>query len=98
MHKGARFLRKLEQVNAEKRLEFRFLGNVVGEFRDLEVNTDPAERGRFNERVREIETSFIGTFSIWPEIYCHTLTGPWWPGFPCWHPQIRNSGTWEPRA
>jgi hypothetical protein len=82
VHKGARFLRKLEQVDAEKRLEFHFLGNVVGECRDLGVNHGPYERGKFNDRVREIGPSFIGIFSVCPETYCHTLKEAWAAGVP----------------
>ncbi len=82
VHKGAEFLRKLKQLDAEKRLEFHFLGHVIGEFRDLGVNHGPYERGEFNSRVREIGPSFIGIFSIWPETYCHTLTEAWAAGVP----------------
>ena len=82
IHKGAEFLRRLKQVDAERRLEFHFLGNVIAKFRDLGVLHGPYEREEFNDRVREIRPSFIGIFSIWPETYCHTLTEAWAAGVP----------------
>ncbi|MBA3472887.1 MAG: glycosyltransferase [Rubrobacter sp.] len=81
-HKGAEFLRELQRIDAENRIEFHFLGNVVPRFQDLGVMHGPYERGEFNDRVREIGPSFIGIFSIWPETYCHTLTEAWATGVP----------------
>lgn len=81
VHKAARFLCKLEQVDAEKRLEFHLLRNVVGEFSDLGVNHGPYDRGKFKDRVREIGSS-TGIFLIWSETYCHTLTEAWAAGVP----------------
>jgi glycosyltransferase involved in cell wall biosynthesis len=82
VHKGAEFLRKLKQVDTEKRLELHFLGNVPDKFRDLGVVHGAYKREEFNSRVREIAPSFIGIFSIWPETYCHTLTEAWGAGVP----------------
>jgi glycosyltransferase involved in cell wall biosynthesis len=82
VHKGAEFLRKLKRADAEKRLELHFLGNVVKGFRGLGVMHGRYKREEFNSRVREIGPSFVGIFSIWPEIYCHTLTEAWAAGVP----------------
>jgi glycosyltransferase involved in cell wall biosynthesis len=82
VHKGARFIRGLKEVDEEGRIELHFLGNVEGSYRDLGVFHGVYERGEFNERVREISPSFIGIFSIWPETYCHTLTEAWAAGVP----------------
>jgi hypothetical protein len=96
VHKAARFLCKLEQVDAEKRLEF-LLMNVVREFSDLGVNHGPYDRGKFKDRVQEVRIS-TGIFLIWSETYCHTLTEAWAAGVPALPPKNWNSGTWAPRA
>jgi GT2 family glycosyltransferase/glycosyltransferase involved in cell wall biosynthesis len=82
VHKGAKFLRDLKQMDAEERLELHFLGNVADDYRDLGVVHGPYKREEFNGRVGEIGPSFIGIFSIWPETYCHTLTEAWAAGVP----------------
>lgn len=82
VHKGADFVRKLKREDPENRLEFHFLGKVTDEFKDLGVDHGTYAREEFNSRVREIEPSFMGIFSIWPETYCHTLTEAWAAGVP----------------
>jgi glycosyltransferase involved in cell wall biosynthesis len=82
VHKGARFLQGLKEADTEERLEFHFLGNVVEGFRNLGVMHGFYQREEFKDRVREIRPSFVGIFSIWPEIYCHTLTEAWAAGVP----------------
>ena len=82
VHKGANFVRELKREDPENRLEFHFLGKVADKFKDLGVDHGPYAREEFNGRVREIEPSFMGIFSIWPETYCHTLTETWAAGVP----------------
>lgn len=82
LHKGAGFIRALRQEDSGNRLEFHFLGKIADEFKDLGVDHGTYAREEFNSRVREIEPSFIGIFSIWPETYCHTLTEAWGAGVP----------------
>lgn len=82
VHKGARFLRELKNLDVEGHLELHFLGKVAGGFEDLGIMHGAYERDEFNIRVSEIRPSFIGIFSIWPETYCHTLTEAWAVGVP----------------
>lgn len=81
-HKGGNFVRELQRLDAEGRLEFHTLGRVAPDFEDLGINHGLYERHEFNARVREIRPAFMGIFSITPETYCHTLTEAWAAGVP----------------
>lgn len=80
--KGAEVIKNIKKNDKENRIEFHFLGNCHDDIENYGISHGTFERDEFYIKVKEINPSFIGIFSIWPETYCHTITEAWSCGIP----------------
>ena len=101
-HKGHDFIKELNEIDKENRIEFHFMGIIEDDLKEIGIYHGKYERENFCEIVNEIKPSFIGIFSICPETYCHTLTEAWSCGIPVLVTKmgaleeriIKNGGGW----
>lgn len=82
IHKGAKIIAALEQMNVEQRLEIHFLGTTDPILKSVGHHHGAYKREQFFELIQKIRPHYVGIFSIWPETYCHTLTESWASGVP----------------
>ena len=82
-NKGLELIRELKQLDKKAgRLHFHFLGKGSEHLGELGTIHGEYERDEFFDKVKAIQPSFMGIFSIWPETYCHTLSESWACGIP----------------
>lgn len=79
--KGSEVIKNIKKEDKDNLIEFHFLGNCYG-IDDCGINHGRFERQDFPKKVKEIQPSFVGIFSIWPETYCYALTESWICGIP----------------
>ena len=82
--KGSDFIKEIQKLDKEQRLEFHFSGSVAPE---IEEELDGVFHGGYSridlkEIIESIKPAFAGIFSICPETYCHTLSEVWDFGIP----------------
>jgi GT2 family glycosyltransferase/glycosyltransferase involved in cell wall biosynthesis len=82
VHKGSDFIRALKALDVQGRLDFHFLGGRAEDVAGLGKWHGSYQRHEFVDKVRKIQPSFLGLFSIWAETYVHTLTEAWAAGAP----------------
>ena len=75
--KGSEIIKKIKKEDYNDLIEFHFLGNCHDDIEKYGIAHGTFERDEFYKKVAEIQPSFIGIFSIWPETFCHTLTEAW---------------------
>ena len=100
--KGSELIKKIKKEDENNLIEFHFLGNCKEDICNYGMVHGTFERDEFPEKVFEIQPSFIGIFSIWPETFCHTLTEAWSCGIPVLGTNIgvikerieKNNGGW----
>ncbi|MGF7118938.1 glycoside hydrolase family 99-like domain-containing protein [Methanobacterium oryzae] len=77
IQKGGNFIKALQKEDKNNRLEFHFMGSLQDNLEKYGTYHGPYTRENFCKIVKNVEPSFIGIFSIWPETYCHTLSEAW---------------------
>ena len=80
--KGSKVIKKLYEMDVDSKFEFHFVGNVEKKLLNIGIHHGIYEREDLPNIIRKIKPSFIGIFSIWPEIYCYTLLEAWLFGIP----------------
>lgn len=80
--KGSEIIKQIKRGDKNNLIEFHFLGNCHDDVEKCGIAHGTFERDDFYKKVEEIQPSFIGIFSIWPETFCHTLTEAWSCGIP----------------
>ncbi len=80
--KGSEIIKQIKKEDKNNLIEFHFLGNCHDDVEEYGIAHGTFERDEFFKKVEEIQPSFIGIFSIWPETFCHTLTEAWSCGIP----------------
>ena len=75
--KGSEIIKQIKKEDKNNLIEFHFLGNCHDDVDKYGIAHGTFERDEFYKKVEEIQPSFIGIFSIWPETFCHTLTEAW---------------------
>lgn len=75
--KGSEVIKNIKNEDMGNNIEFHFLGNCTEDLSEYGIIHGKYERDDFYKKVYEINPSFIGIFSIWPESFCHTLTEAW---------------------
>lgn len=82
--KGSQLIKDIKKYDVEDRLEFHFMGSILGneDLEDIGTYHGFYDRSEFNSIIHEIKPHFIALLSIWPETYCHTLTEGWASGIP----------------
>ncbi|MDO5852240.1 MAG: glycosyltransferase, partial [Methanobacteriaceae archaeon] len=77
--KGSYFIKELKKQDTKNILELHFIGEVHESIHDKKYGIihGAFKRDDFNKLVKEINPSFIGIFSIWPETFCYTLSEAW---------------------
>lgn len=81
--KGVYLIKQIKEYDVNSNIEFHFLGNVHEDITKEEgIDHGNYNREDFNKIIKEINPSFIGIFSIWPETYCYTLNESWNMGVP----------------
>jgi hypothetical protein len=101
-HKGAEVVKRLHELDTERRLEFHFLGQVGGEYRSLGQCHGPYRRDDLPRAIGLVRPSFVLLPAIWPETYSHTLSEAWACGVPVIGPALgaigerikRHGGGW----
>jgi len=82
LHKGSNFIKQLKTEDVNNNIEFHFIGTITPELKNIGFYHGEYERDDFSRLVKEINPTFIGIVSIWPETYCHTLSEAWSCGVP----------------
>lgn len=80
--KGSELIKSIKKEDKNGLLEFHFLGNCHDNIEECGIAHGTFERDDFYKKVKEIQPSFVGIFSIWPETFCNTLTEAWSCGIP----------------
>lgn len=80
--KGSKLIKQIKIEDKNNLIEFHYLGNCHDNIEEYGISHGRFERDEFYKKVKEIEPSFIGIFSVWPETFCHTLTEAWSCGIP----------------
>lgn len=80
--KGSEIIKQIKKEDKNDLIEFHFLGNCHDGIEEYGISHGTFERDEFYKKVKEIQPSFIGIFSVWPETFCHTLTEAWSCGIP----------------
>ena len=80
--KGSEIVKQIKKEDKNDLIEFHFLGNCHDGVEEYGISHGTFERDEFYKKVKEIQPSFIGIFSVWPETFCHTLTEAWSCGIP----------------
>ncbi|MDO5851698.1 MAG: glycosyltransferase, partial [Methanobacteriaceae archaeon] len=82
--KGGKLIENIKKEDKDNLLELHYIGSISGMKELGKYGKDHGfyDRNKFNELVQDINPSFIGILSIWPETYCHTLTESWGAGIP----------------
>ena len=101
-HKGSEFIKQLKKEDKDNRLEFHFIGSISSDLNGYGIYHGKYKRNYFCNMVDDINPSFIGIFSIWPETYCNTLSESWSCGIPVLASKIgvleerigKNGGGW----
>jgi GT2 family glycosyltransferase/glycosyltransferase involved in cell wall biosynthesis len=83
IHKGARLIQKIAELDTDERLEFHLIGKLTREARIPRlVDHGPYERHEFAQLAAEIRPAATAVLSIWAETYSHTVTESWSVGVP----------------
>lgn len=80
--KGSNVIKSIKKEDKDSLLEFHFLGNLHNDIEKFGINHGTFDRDDFYKKVKSINPSFVGIFSIWPETFCHTITEAWSCGIP----------------
>lgn len=83
IHKGARLIQRMAELDVDERLEFHLMGKLTREAQIPRlVDHGPYERHEFAALAAEIRPSATAVLSIWAETYSHTVTESWSVGVP----------------
>lgn len=75
-NKGLKLIKDLKKIDKNSKLDFNFLG-TPSELKKYGNYHGRYTRDDINKKIANINPSFIGIFSQWPETYCHTLSEAW---------------------
>lgn len=82
LQKGVPAIKKLYEIDKDKKLEFHFLGFAPDELSKIGINHGPYDNKDLNKHIEKIKPSFIGIFTLTGESYCYTLSESWSFGIP----------------
>lgn len=74
LQKGVPAIKKLYEIDKDKKLEFHFLGFTPTELSEIGINHGTYDNKDLNKHVEKIKPSFIGIFTLTGESYCYTLS------------------------
>ncbi|MBZ9570447.1 glycosyltransferase [Methanobrevibacter sp. TMH8] len=75
-NKGLKLIKDLKKIDKNFKLDFNFLG-TPSDLKKYGKYHGRYSRDDINKKIANINPSFIGIFSPWPETYCHTLSEAW---------------------